>query len=288
MNMNNRQHWDQEDFELEAEFEDVSRAVRARQPQVPMVSGRLDRRIREHAKFQASEEASKSWIFSRAPQLALAASLFFGVSVYFVTSLEYQSRQRPESLSEYGVPAVNVPGKKNRHLSPGVVSTRTLSIEETTFPSSRETASRETVSRKTASASPNASVLYERQVSVSSLPVLEKPVTRKLIAAKDTNLVSGTRDKRQSGALSDKYSGVSWVKLNFMVNDNGEVDQIRVIESCLRNTLRDHCIDDDVHDQYAIDQVMRNTYQHPGEMEEIIFVPVNYKTSRTNLPAEDR
>ncbi len=288
MNMNNRQHWDQEDFELEAEFEDVSHAVHAGQQQVPMVSGRMDRRIREHARFQASEEAGKSWIFSRAPQLALAASLFFGVSVYFVTSLEYQSQERPASLSEFDIPATGSSSDVRQTISPPMTVSRPSKLETVTVTARRANSKRE------ASLETSSPLLYERQVSVSAMPVLEKPSTRQLIKAKKTSPDEGDNQLPAASSIapvvapSVKSSGVSWVKLSFNVNDNGEVDQIRVIESCLRNTSRDHCIDDDVHDSYAIDQVMQNTYSRPGRMEEIIFIPPVYQQSRANSLVEDR
>jgi hypothetical protein len=75
-------------------------------------------------------------------------------------------------------------------------------------------------------------------------------------------------------------SGYSWVKLRFNVNDSGEVQEITVIESCLKNAPRDHCIDDDVHDSYAIEQVKGNTYAERGEMEEIIIIPPEYVAPR--------
>ena len=71
-------------------------------------------------------------------------------------------------------------------------------------------------------------------------------------------------------------SGYSWVKLGFNVDDSGEVREITIIESCLKNAPRDHCIDDDVHDSYAIEQVKLNTYPESGEMEEIIIIPPEY------------
>jgi hypothetical protein len=71
-------------------------------------------------------------------------------------------------------------------------------------------------------------------------------------------------------------SGYSWVKLRFNVDDSGAVREITVIESCLKNVPRDHCIDDDVHDSYAIEQVKLNIYPEFGEIEEIIIIPPEY------------
>lgn len=65
--MNNRQNWESEDFELEAEFDDISGHLQAGQVSVPKVPGRLDRRIRSHAKYQAGEDLSQNWLFGRAP-----------------------------------------------------------------------------------------------------------------------------------------------------------------------------------------------------------------------------
>ncbi|MFP6807449.1 MAG: hypothetical protein VB957_09735 [Pseudomonadales bacterium] len=95
--MNNRQNWESEDFELEAEFDDISGHLQAGQVSVPKVPGRLDRRIRSHAKYQAGEDLSQNWLFGRAPQLGLAASLLFAIGVYFVVGVE-QHRLGKDSL----------------------------------------------------------------------------------------------------------------------------------------------------------------------------------------------
>lgn len=71
-------------------------------------------------------------------------------------------------------------------------------------------------------------------------------------------------------------SGHSWVRLKFNVSTSGEVQQITIIESCLKVHSRDLCIDDDVHDGYAIEQIRMNRYDALGEMEEIVFIPPEY------------
>ena len=71
-------------------------------------------------------------------------------------------------------------------------------------------------------------------------------------------------------------SGHSWVRLKFNVSTSGEVQQITIIESCLKVHPRDLCIDDEVHDDYAIEQIMMNRYDALGEMEEIVFIPPEY------------
>ncbi len=73
-------------------------------------------------------------------------------------------------------------------------------------------------------------------------------------------------------------SGHSWVRLKFVVGPAGHVVNIRVIESCVRMAASEHCIDDDIHDDYAIRQVMSTVYDSPGEMEEIIFIPEEYRS----------
>lgn len=71
-------------------------------------------------------------------------------------------------------------------------------------------------------------------------------------------------------------SGHSWVRLKFNVSTSGEVRQIMIIESCLKVNATDLCIDDDIHDDYAIEQIRMNRYDALGEMEEIVFIPPEY------------
>lgn len=204
MKIYDRRNWDEDDFEIESEFVDVSSALNSINEFVPRVPGRLDRRIREQASYQIGNELSQNWIFTRAPQLALAASLLFGIGVYFVVGLE-------------------------RFDQAGLVS--------------------------------------------ESVP--EIIVARKEVSQRTANININTESMSESIRLS---SGHSWVKLRFNVDDSGAVREITVIESCLKTAPRDHCIDEDVHDIYAIQQVKLNTYRESGEMEEIIFIPPEYVT----------
>ena len=97
-------------------------------------------------------------------------------------------------------------------------------------------------------------------------------------------LVVPTRNEvwDQSIALSTQEestqtsSGYSWVRLKFNVSTSGEVQQITIIESCLKVSLTGLCIDDDIHDDYAIEQIRMNRYDALGEMEEIVFIPPEY------------
>lgn len=85
-------YWNNDDFELEAEFEDIASVYRDEAQDAvrdtPRVPSALDRKIREQARFHAGEELSQHWIFGRAPQLALAASLLFGIGVFFIVTPE--------------------------------------------------------------------------------------------------------------------------------------------------------------------------------------------------------
>jgi hypothetical protein len=226
MKMNNRQNWDEDDFEIHEEFEDVSSTLDAIKSFAPRVPRRLDRRIRDLANYQSASELSHNWIFSKAPQLALAAILLFGIGVYFVLGLERISEATP------------VPGSKVNSTSPSV---NEQSRDDPAKPGSLDVLDKNAL---------------DQQGDITDI-----------IGGSDTELVA------ESIHFS---SGYSWVKLRFNVDDSGEVREITVIESCLKNVPRDHCIDDDVHDRYAIEQVKRNTYPESGETEEIIIIPPVY------------
>ncbi len=194
MKIKNRRNWDEDDFNIEKEFEDVSSALDSIQQPVPGVPANLDRRVRDLAGYQAGNDLSENWIFTRTPQLAVAAVLLFGIGVYYVLGQSNEANIVSESKavsSDLQVPAT----------------------------------------------------LYDDESSVESVQV---------------------------------SSGYSWVRLRFNVDDRGEVREITVIESCLKTAPQGHCIDDDVHDSYAIAQVKLNTFREPGEMEEIIFIPPEY------------
>ena len=228
MKINNRQNWAEEDFEIHKEFEDVSSALDSINSFVPRVPGRLDRKIRDLANYSTASELSHNWIFSRAPQLALAAILLFGIGVYFVLGIEQFNEAEPALGS------------------------------------------------KVNSTSPYSSVVPVPSQQ-DSLDVLADSARNQRGEIADDNGRSGAELMAESIHFS---SGYSWVKLRFNVDDSGEVQEITVIESCLKNVPRDHCIDDGVHDSYAIEQVKGNTYPEPGETEEIIIIPFEYVSPR--------
>jgi hypothetical protein len=241
MKMNNRQNWDEDDFEIHEEFEDLSSTLDAIKSFAPRVPRRLDRRIRDLANYQSASELSNNWIFSRAPQLALAAILLFGIGVYFVLGLERTSEATP------------VPGSKVNSMSPSV---NEQSTDDPVKP-------------------------VEFQI-IKTVPVTSRPGSQDVVdkSALDqqggiTDVIGGS-DTELTAESIHFSSGYSWVKLRFNVDDSGEVREIIVIESCLKNAPRDHCIDDDVHDSYAIEQVKRNTYPESGESEEMIIIPPEY------------
>ena len=80
----------------------------------------------------------------------------------------------------------------------------------------------------------------------------------------------------QNSEITQTSSGHSWVRLKFNVSTSGEVQQITIIESCLKVDPQDFCIDDDIHDDYAIEQIRMNRYDALGEVEEIVFIPPEY------------
>ncbi len=88
MNAPQRKRWRQEDIELEEEFEEVTHAWRESAAPPPRVPGALDRRIKEQARYRVGEQLTQSWLFGSGPQLALAASLLFGIGLFFIVSLE--------------------------------------------------------------------------------------------------------------------------------------------------------------------------------------------------------
>jgi hypothetical protein len=191
------------------------------------VPRRLDRKIRDLANYQSASELSHKWIFSRAPQLALAAILLLGIGVYFVLGLERISEATP------------APGSKANPTSPSVTE---QSKDDPAKPA-------------------------ESQI-IQTVPGTSQP-------GDITDAMGGSESELVAESLHFS-SGYSWVKLRFNVDDSGEVREITVIESCLKNVPRDHCIDDDVHDSYAIEQVKLNIYPESGETEEIIIIPPEY------------
>ncbi len=87
-----RQHdWDQQDYELEREFEDITNLVQTHKPAVPNVPFQLDRSIRRRSRLQAGGDLQINWIFGSGLQLAMAVSLLFVVSIMFIVSLEQQA-----------------------------------------------------------------------------------------------------------------------------------------------------------------------------------------------------
>ena len=239
--MNNRKNWDEDDFEIHEEFEDVSSTLDAIKSFAPRVPRRLDRRIRNLANYQSASELSHNWIFSRAPQLALATILLFGIGIYFVLGLERTNEAGP------------APGSKENSTSP--------SVNEQTKGDPGEAVEFQIIKTMPGTSQPGYPDVLDKRALRQHGDIAD------VIDGSDIELVA------ESIHFS---SGYSWVKLGFNVDDWGEVREITIIESCLKNAPRDHCIDDDVHDSYAIEQVKRNTYPESGEMEEMIIIPLEY------------
>jgi len=108
MNRGSKEHWDGDDFELEREFEEVSDAYHSKKGKPPRVPKRLERRIKELARYRIGEELRDNWIFGHIPQLSLAATLLFGVGVFYVVTLEQQSKPALNKVapqSELAAPA---------------------------------------------------------------------------------------------------------------------------------------------------------------------------------------
>lgn len=110
-----KDHWDEDDAELEQAFGDVSAEYHTGREPAPRVPRSLDRRVREQARYhlgiELDEVAANHWIFGHGPRLSLAASLMFGIGVYFVVSLEQEKQidglidsAAPEEMAPAPVP----------------------------------------------------------------------------------------------------------------------------------------------------------------------------------------
>ena len=73
-----------------------------------------------------------------------------------------------------------------------------------------------------------------------------------------------------------RTSGHSWVRVQFRVWENGDVGDILLVESCVRDTEAQPCTDDDLHDDYAISLIRARRYELPGVTEEVIRIPASY------------
>ncbi len=201
------------DAEFETEFEDVTTVLRNNRSSDIDVPRRLDRKIREQARYNVGHDPSKHWIFSRVPQLALVALLFFSISLYFLMGLN--SRKPGQNQHDRAVPE-----------------------------------------------------------SVHSAALTATPAERQL---KTRTRASPPVPPRARVADPNASSGHSWVRLKFTVGDNGIVQDITVIESCVRQSPQATCADDDQYDDYAIASVRSNRYDHGGETEELVLIPRDYR-----------
>ena len=97
-----QQDWDDEDFELEIEFADVTRLTRLNKSKPPRVPGKLDRLIRKHAMFSASEKLVQNWLLSPAMQLVLVTLLIFSIAVMYAVmpSSQRQEGENPTTLAD--------------------------------------------------------------------------------------------------------------------------------------------------------------------------------------------
>ncbi len=78
-----RDEWIEEDFALEAEFSDVVSEVAQQQPMVPLVSSKLDRRVKKLAGISITDELEKSWLLGQGPRIILAVLLMFAIGLLF-------------------------------------------------------------------------------------------------------------------------------------------------------------------------------------------------------------
>lgn len=90
-------NWDQEDYTLEREFEDVTSLVRNLKSTPPSVPNHLDRAIRQRLQRKPGHELPLICLMGPSLQLAMGATLLFGIGIMFVLSLEQQAMLNLES-----------------------------------------------------------------------------------------------------------------------------------------------------------------------------------------------
>ena len=82
-----QKNWEEDDFELDAEFDDITTLVSRHQAKPPRVPGRLDRLIRKQADT-GTRKLKHEWLFGPSIQLALVALIIFSIGTMYVASLQ--------------------------------------------------------------------------------------------------------------------------------------------------------------------------------------------------------
>ena len=136
--MLSKQEWSAEDYDLETEFADVSSLVTEKVDKVPAVPSRLDRKVKRYLQRDLADELKKNWIFGPVPQLALAASLLFGIGVMSVPTLMQRAPVLTDDKAETEVasaagtikPAPEPASTSDESVENSIASQRARGLEE--------------------------------------------------------------------------------------------------------------------------------------------------------------
>ena len=113
--------WNQEDYDLEQEFEDVAHLVRHFKSTTPQVPDDRDRALRQRARCRRANDLPVNWLFGSTLQLAMAAILLFAIGIMFVLSLPQATEDTRSRLYDGGptsiskAPVVNLNDGKTDH-----------------------------------------------------------------------------------------------------------------------------------------------------------------------------
>ncbi|MBD3648828.1 MAG: hypothetical protein HUJ31_15575, partial [Pseudomonadales bacterium] len=93
--------------------------------------------------------------------------------------------------------------------------------------------------------------------------------------------VASLDNKRDESRLSDPVeigdlptARSSWIRLEFTVNEDGEAQDVEVVERCIRTDEGRQCVpDDDSLDSSAIETVLARQYSIRGKRQDIVILP---------------
>jgi|TARA_Y100000310_G_scaffold341149_1_gene439355 hypothetical protein len=228
-----RSNWRGEDYEFQREFEDVSEILREVTTDAAPVPVDLDRRIKELASGQVTEELEGHWLFGGIPQLSMAVSLMFAIAVVFVVSVEQDDNESRAALTG-AQPMPEYTGvREERAVEPGKSAEPRRAVSAASR-SAEQVAAESVVEREadyaTVAAQPTAMAPQSTAAAAEATSMAAQPTALTELVANEYVLLEEIDPVYPQRALQQGLIG--WVLTKFTISADGVVQQPVITDTC--------------------------------------------------------
>ncbi len=209
----NKENWSQEDYELAAEFAEETAGWREEAVQVGRVSWRLNRKVRQLARYQLSNDLASHWVWGAVPKVSLVAVMVFAVGLYV---LMYQ----PQGIDELPI-----------SLDPPAATMESTAPDSELPPTGRKSPA---VAERALQVDPAMIERQMRQMDVQAEAAFSAPAVSAMAAEADS--------------LKTPAAG-SWIDVVILRNADGEITSTSITGRCI--LLAGSCQDNLAYDDAA-------------------------------------